>query len=118
MFLLLLTIFLLGHVISQYSEPVARMDKLIEEYVRRDCASIVIAFLTPLPPLPFLQELEVSTRHVAETLADHHYPSYCKTRFVRYAHGQLGPVHKLQWCWWLTTAPRRSHCERPVLIQC
>lgn len=30
--------------------------------LRKDCGGLVVAFLTPLPPLPFLRELEVCTR--------------------------------------------------------
>jgi len=31
----------------------------------RDCGGLVLAYLTPLPPLPFLRELEVRTYWVA-----------------------------------------------------
>lgn len=30
-----------------------------------DCGGLVVAFLTPLPPLPFLHELEVATYWIA-----------------------------------------------------
>ena len=32
--------------------------------LRKDCGGLVVAFLTPLPPLPFLKELEVCTLDV------------------------------------------------------
>jgi hypothetical protein len=38
--------------------------EILNDHLCQDCSGMVINYLTPLPPLPFIQELEEATREI------------------------------------------------------
>jgi hypothetical protein len=42
----------------------AKSFQVVADWITKDCATIVQGYLTPLPPLPYLDELKVNTRAI------------------------------------------------------
>jgi hypothetical protein len=74
------------------------LKRMLAERIGRDCASIVDAYLKPLPPLPFIEELLGSTAFITRDLIYKRYYDYS----VIYTYdGQHFP------CWYHARGPEK-----------